>query len=369
MRHGETANGTNFEFDAIFGLNRTETSPAYGADTEIDTEVDAVYHAVPFGCPLRTSVKFAGILLIILRMEETTDKRANHAVGYAFAVLQAVLYSTMGIFGKLLYATGMDSREAVILRFLCSTVLLGAFMLAWRKERLISRQREVYVQAVFYFASAFLYFFAVERMNAGITTVFFYLYPAMVAAINLAVFHERLTVPVAVALVLSILGLVLISGIVGGELKLDLVGLVFALASALAFAIYTVLIQVTGRTEGSFTVTFTLSWTSLLASCIVFAPSAPTMLALTPYQIGIGCTMALANTILPVVLYIQAVKHIGGTKTSLIGISETPFSLVLAFLILGETIAPMEGLGIVLIVAGIAAITVGPLLDKKGRPD
>ena len=293
------------------------------------------------------------------------DERKGQIIGYAFAVLQAVLYSTMGIFGKLLYATGMDSHETVILRFLCSTVLLGAFMLIWRKERLVSRQKAVYIQAVFYFASAFLYFFAVERMNAGITTVFFYLYPAMVAAINLAVFHEKLTVPVAVALVLSILGLVLISGVVGGELTLDPLGLVFALASALAFAIYTVLIQVTGRTEGSLTVTFTLSWTSLVASCIIFAPSVPTMLALTPYQMVIGCTMALANTILPVVLYIQAVKHIGGTKTSLIGISETPFSLLFAFLILGEVIAPMEGLGIVLIVAGIAALTAGPLLQKK----
>ena len=46
--------------------------------------------------------------------------------------------------------------------------------------------------------------------------------------------------------------------VIGGELVLDPLGLVFALASALAFAIYTVLIQVTGRTEGSFTVTFTL---------------------------------------------------------------------------------------------------------------
>ena len=293
------------------------------------------------------------------------DERKTHILGYAFAILQAVLYSTMGIFGKLLYATGMDSREVVILRFLCATVLLGAFMLIWRKERLISRQKQVYGQAVFYFASAFLYFFAVERMNAGITTVLFYLYPAMVAAINLAVFHERLSASTALALVLSIMGLVLISGIVGGELKLDPLGLVYALASALSFAIYTVFIQVTGRTEGSFTVTFTLSWTSLLAACVIFAPSVPAMLHLDAFQLFLGCAMALANTILPVVLYIQAVKYIGGTKTSLIGISETPFSLLFAFLILGETIATMEGVGIVLIVAGIAAITVGPLLKKR----
>ena len=293
------------------------------------------------------------------------EDRKSQAIGYAFAVLQAVLYSTMGIFGKLLYATGMDSRQVVILRFVCATALLGAFMLVWRKEPLVSRQRAVYGQAVFYFASAFLYFFAVERLNAGITTVFFYLYPAMVAAINLAVFDERLSASVAVALVLSVLGLVLISGVVGGELVLDPLGLVFALASALAFAIYTVLIQVTGRTEGSFTVTFTLSWTSLLASCVVFAPSLPVMLHLSAYQVFLGCTMALANTILPVVLYISAIKRVGGTKTSLIGISETPFSLLFAFLILGETIAPAEGAGILLVIGGIVAVTAGPLLQRR----
>ena len=293
------------------------------------------------------------------------DENKGQAIGYVFAVLQAVLYSTMGIFGKLLYATGMDSQQAVILRFLCSTVLLGAFMLIWRKEPLVCRQKTVYLQAIFYFASAFLYFFAVERMNAGITPVSFYLYPAMVAAINLAVFHERLTVTVAVALILSIMGLVLISGITSGQFAIDPLGLAFALASSLAFAIYTVLIQVTGRTEGSFTVTFTLSWTSLLASCVIFAPSVPGMFHLGAYQIGIGCAMALANTILPVVLYIAAVKRIGGTKSSLISVSETPFSLVFAFIILGETIAPVEGVGILFIIGGVVVITAAPLLQKK----
>ena len=295
----------------------------------------------------------------------SVDDRNNQIVGCAFAVLQAVLYSTMGILGKLLYATGMDSQQVVILRFLCSTVLLGVFMLVWRKEALVSRQKDVYVQAVFYFASAFLYFFAIERLNAGITTVLFYLYPAMVAAINLAVFHERITAAVAVALILSIMGLILISGIIGGEFALDPLGVVFALGAALAFAVYTVIIQVTGRTEGSFTVTFTLSWTSLLASCVVFAPAVPAMFHLSAYQVLIGCIMALACTILPVVLYIQAVKRIGGTKSSLIGISETPSSLLLAFLILGETITPIEGAGIILIVASVVVITIGPLLQKR----
>ena len=303
-------------------------------------------------------------MMLLSRLEEGrcfVDDRKGQILGYLFAVLQAVFYSTMGIFGKLLYATGMNAQEAVILRFLCTTLLLGAFMLVWRKEPLVSKQKAVYIQAVFYFASAFIYFFAVERMNAGIATVLFYLYPVMVAVMNMVMFKEKLALSTMVALVVTITGLVFISGILSGALVIDPVGILFSFLSALAFAAYTIAIQITGRTEGSFTVTFTLSWTSLVASCVIFAPSVPTMFSLTPYQIAIGCTIAFVNTILPVVLYIQAVKYIGGTKSSLISISETPFSLVFAFIILGETLTITDCIGIVLVMIGIVIVTVAPI--------
>lgn len=296
------------------------------------------------------------------------DDRRSQIVGYVLAIVQAVLYSTLGIFGKLLYATGLNAQQVVILRFACATLLLGAFMVVWRREALVSRQRAVYVQAVFFFVSAFLYFSAVERLNAGVTTVVFYLFPVIVAAINLIVFHERISAPTAGALALAIIGLAFISGVFGGTLVMDPLGMALAIASAFAFAVYTVIIQITGRTEGSFTVTLTLSWTSLLASCVVFAPVVPSMLGLSIQQIALGCVMALASTILPVVLYIQAVKRIGGTKSSLISISETPSSLLLAFLILGETIGFMEGIGIAFVVAGVVLVTVAPLMKSRKQP-
>ena len=293
------------------------------------------------------------------------DERRNQIAGYALAIVQAMLYSTLGIFGKLLYATGLNAQQVVILRFACATVLLGAFMLVWRREALVSRQRAVYIQAVFFFVSAILYFLAVERLNAGVTTVVFYLFPVIVAAINLVVYHERISALTAGALALAVMGLVFISGVLGGAFVIDAMGMAFAISSAFAFAVYTVIIQITGRTEGALTVTLTLSWTSLLASCVVFAPVVPSLLGLTFPQIALGCVMALASTILPVVLYIQAVKRIGGTMSSLISISETPFSLVLAFFILGETIDFMEGIGIVLVVAGVILVTVAPLVKSR----
>lgn len=299
-------------------------------------------------------------------MNSATNGNSSEALGYALAVLQAVTYSMLGIFGKLLYATGLNAQQAVILRFLAATVILGLYMVV-RREQLVSRQPAVYVQAVFFFLSAFLYFMAVERLTAGMTTVIFYLYPVIVAIGNVFVFKERLAVSTIAALALALGGLILVSGVIAGDVVLDSWGIALGIASCAAFAIYTLLIQKTARTEGSFTVTFTLSWTSLLASCVVFAPATPAMLTLSAHQLALGALMALVCTILPIVTYIGAVKRIGGTRSSLISISETPFSLFFAYLLLGETLTVQQGIGSALIIASIAIITVAPLLHNRSH--
>lgn len=300
-------------------------------------------------------------------MKTNSNNGGTVAIGSIFAVLQAVLYSTMGIFGKVLYGTGLTADQVVILRYACATVLLGVFLLVWRKQSLISKQPAVYVQVVFAFISSVCYFLAVERMSAGMTTVVFYTYPAVVAVGSSILFKERFTLATFASLVLAMGGLIMVSGVLAGQITLDPIGLALGIASCLAFAIYTLLIHKTARVEGPLTVTFTLSWTSLVGSCVIFAPTVPTMLSLTPEQIGLGCALALACTLLPIPLYIEAVKRIGGTRTSLLGISETPSSLLLAFLILGETLTLDQGIGSMLIVLSIAVITVAPIV-RPGAP-
>ena len=134
----------------------------------------------------------------------------------------------------------------------------------------------------------------------------------------------------------------------------------------MSFAIYTILIQRNKHPEGTFTVTFTIVLLSTLASLVVFAPSLPPLVATSTWQAwALGAAMALLNTIAPIVLYIVAIKRIGGTMASLISISETPFSLFFAFLILGETLTPWQAVGALLIVAGIILVTAQPLIGRR----
>ena len=169
----------------------------------------------------------------------------GRAVGILFAVLQAVMYSTMGIFGKLLNGMGFDSSQVMILRLVSTSVLLGLFMVIWHKEKLVTFSKSVLFQALFFFLSAWFYFLTVEHLaSAGMTTVIFYLFPAVVAIVNVALFGEKFSWTTALALALAIGGTVCVSGaLIPGAVTLNALGICFGILSCVSFAIYTILIQ------------------------------------------------------------------------------------------------------------------------------
>lgn len=293
------------------------------------------------------------------------DKVQTQAAGYIAAIIQAVLYATMGIFAKLLYECGLSAQLVMVLRFSCTVLFLGLFILLFHGRKFISHQPAVYVQSIFFFLSAWLYFLAVERINAGLATVLFYTFPALVAVMNVIVFHEKITARVIIALALSLCGIILISGLLApGQSAIDPLGVIFAIAACTSFAIYSVLIQKTSRTESSFTATFTISLVCLVASLILFAGELGGLAHVGIKEFALGSGLAILATILPIVLYIFAIARIGATKASILSIIETPSSLLLAWLILGETIDVFQGIGALLVVIATLSVTVKP---KEGE--
>ena len=239
--------------------------------------------------------------------------------GYLLAAVQAVLYACMGIIGKYLYGTGLTPEQVMVLRFVATFAILGVFLAIWRKQRLFSRNPLVYVQGAFFMGSALLYFLAVDEVSAGLATALLYAYPAVVALLSTIVFRERLTTRTAAAVALALGGIFAISGIVGSaEGAISTAGILYGVGSCIAFAIYTV----------------------------------------------IGQKVIAKDTILPVVALLAAIKIIGATKAALISIAETPISLLLAYLMFGETLTALQGIGCALIVASIFVVT---MPARKGK--
>lgn len=290
------------------------------------------------------------------------------AAGYLLAFVQAVLYACMGIIGKYLYGTGLDPRQVMVLRFVMTFVILGAFLAVRRKQRLFSRNPLVYLQGVFFMGSALFYFLAVDAISAGLATTLLYAYPAVVALLGTVVFRERLTRRIAAAVALALAGVAAISGIVpGSELAVSPAGLAYAVGSCVAFAVYVVIGQKVVGDDQPLTVTFSITSVSVVMLVLLFPATFPELLSFTPLQLGLGAAMAVFTTILPVVALLAAIRIIGATKASLISTSETPISLLLAYLVLGETLTPLQGAGCALVIASIFVVTLPARARKPKR--
>lgn len=55
--------------------------------------------------------------------------------------------------------------------------------------------------------------------------------------------------------------------------------------------------------------------------------------------------MACLNTLMAVLFFLKGVKHIGATRATLISTAEPAFCIILAYIILGETLTATEFIG------------------------
>lgn len=280
--------------------------------------------------------------------------------GFLLVVLSAIFYSSLGILGKYIYTTGIEMSLVVLLRFLATVVLLGLFWLIRRKEPLLTLSPVVLFQGLFFVASAVVYFMAVKHLSAGLATVILFAHPALVAVLAVIFYREKISGRHVTGLVLALLGLLFISGVLNqGGSELSPLGLVLATLSAVVYGIYALLGQKSIKKDGVWTISFTAALMGLVIVAAVFPSNIPSLLSVTPYQASLAVAMAFFGTILPVVLFLEGVKKIGASMASLISITEIPFSLVLAFVVLGEVVTTMQIVGTLLIVlATIVAMTV-----------
>ncbi len=275
--------------------------------------------------------------------------------GFVLIILSAIFYSTLGILGKYIYNTGIEMSLVILLRFFATVILLGIFLLITRKEPFLTFSRSVLFQGIFFVATAIVYFFAVKDLSAGLATVILFAHPALVAVLAVIFYREKIGVWQIIGLILALLGLFFISGLYEGNVDLSPQGLIWAILSAVVYGIYVLLGQKSVKTDGVWTITFTVALMGLVILILVFPRNLPALFSITPYQLFMGFAMAFLGTILPVVLLLKGVQKLGSSIGSLISIIEIPFALVLAYLILGEVLTPMQVVGTILIV--ISTIT------------
>ena len=80
-----------------------------------------------------------------------------------------------------------------------------------------------------------------------------------------------------------------------------------------------------------------------------------------PVNLLLLATIGVVSTALSMIFFLAGIRHIGAARASIITTIEPAFVVFLAWLILGETLSPVQLIGVAILLAGIA-------LARRKRP-
>ncbi|BDP40224.1 hypothetical protein DAETH_01930 [Deinococcus aetherius] len=269
--------------------------------------------------------------------------------GLGLALVSALSFGTLGIWGKLAGGVGLGSFDLLAWRF----GLVAAVLLPLAGRGLTWRERQPLLGVgLIYAVATTLYFTALGRITAGTTSLLLYLAPAFVILFGwLAGRRPDATRLGAVAL--AALGLGLVVGVPGAGDR-DPLGLALAAGSGALYAAYLLASERWLAGVPSLASTGHMALVAGVYFALLAAGGGTLHIPDTLTQWGVIVGMAVVATVVAVPALYGAVARLGAARASLVGTLEPLFTVLLAGLILGEALRPAVLLGGSLILAGAA---------------
>ena len=267
-----------------------------------------------------------------------------------------ILWGIIGLFVRALGDAQLTSMDIVAARAIVAAGLLFVLLALFDRKSLHLHLRDVWcflgtgIGSIVFFN--YCYFNAVQMMSLASAAVLLYTAPAFVMVLTRIFFGEAFTRRKLASLLLTFLGCVLVTGVVGSSTPLSFAGILFGLGSGLGYGLYTIFGKFAmARGYGAPGITF---YTFLVAAAatamngtahIAAAAQSPAL----PYMLGLGAL----STVLPFLLYTLGLRTLSGSRASILASIEPVTAAILGIALYGETMQPMTFAGIALVLIGI----------------
>jgi drug/metabolite transporter (DMT)-like permease len=281
--------------------------------------------------------------------------------GTIIVLVGASLFATLGPLSRFAYDGGMDSLAFVAWRAGLATLALAAIV-GWGARRrsrpfvllsgLTPAARRALATGVFFGLLINISVFAAfERTTVALALLGFYTYPAMIAAANVALGREPLTREVGAALGFAVVGMVLVmlGGLGGaGQVRFDALGVVLALAAAASQTVFVLASRGYREVPADQAMGTLLGVTFAATAVLSVALGGPDGL-LRPLRDADLLPILLAAGILgaaiPSLMFLVGIRLVGGTRAGILMLFEPVVGVILAAILLGEALGPIQVLG------------------------
>ena len=274
--------------------------------------------------------------------------------GILLIAISAASFGTLAIFGRFLYADGLDTFTMLFLRFGLAALLM-AMILLLRKEKFPRGKillQLIGMGALGYVGQSFSYLTAINYASAGLVALLLYLYPMFVFILSVIVLREKVTWIKIIAILLALIGTALTVDPSGGRLY----GILLAVAAALIYSVYIIV------------GTNVMKHVSVVQSSLVIFASAGAVYGILTAFNGVHFPstnsgwlsivgIVLVATVIPVVTFLAGLERIGPTNAAMLSTLEPVVTVLLATWIFSERLQTISLLGGGMILIAVILLT------------
>jgi drug/metabolite transporter, DME family len=214
-------------------------------------------------------------------------------------------------------------------------------------------------------ASNYFYYLAIQKTNVATAIILQYTAPVLVLLYMVVRKLQQPTLQRVSAVALAVAGIALAIGVgPGGGFRVQPVGMAAAMLAAVSFSFYNIgAHSILTRYDHWIILTYTTLSASLFW-LIVNPPWKIVAAHYTAFEWGFLALFAMVSVLGPFSFYFAGLKYLEPTRAIVVSCLEPVFSIVIAALVLRETVRPIQTVGIVLV---LAAIVLVQLPDRDGR--
>lgn len=297
-------------------------------------------------------------------MAQGVDIKKRRLAGYLAGFIAGVSYGTNPLFAKPLLESGVPVLVMLLFRYGISAAILAIWMLAKREQfRVKGNEIALLVLLGILFACSSLFlFFSYEFIPSGLATTLVYLYPVFVALIMVFLrFYPSWQTWLSIIATFG--GILLLSSPSTGA-SIRIPGIILAVASALSYAFYLVIVNRSKRIKNVSEHTLTLY--ALLTGAFLFAA----IRALQGGSITEGINtasdwgnligLAIVPTMISLLTLAVSSRYIGPTKTSILGVFEPLTAILIGTLLFGEPLTMKMVIGVAVCISAVAFMVLRP---------
>ena len=292
-------------------------------------------------------------------------------VAYGMMAVAAIMWSTSGSFTELALQEQAAVMQITVFTYVFSALILAPAIMLFDPKSMRIDRNDLAPFLIFslitgtFFAVA--WYACVDLTGVATAVILLYAYPSIVTVASVFFLKEKMTVQKALALPLTFVGAILVAGAQDFEqgLTFNVLGVALGIYTACAAAIYYIWGKKFLDKYSANTVILYMTVLSIPVLVVIGLPFDLLSGSITTTGwIWIFLSGLIPGTI-GFVVSMMALNHLEASRASIVASIEPVAAVVIAFLVLSQTINAFQGLGVGLVFLGVVLLR----LTRKGAPE